>query len=658
MPFPSFDSLRSLFGKSKDPFDAFSEHLLKNPPPSGMTSAVELAEAEGDEALMAAGYTPPEPVAPRTGPRPSASLGHDPDEALTAFRDRFAPGSRGAGSAATGRGRSALIGSAEEVEVQAAQAAEAEEYGLVRTLFGGWGEAAEAVLENIKTGASQVAEFTGLSGAVEDVGDAVKSAFSAGDTVAEAAARTRATTEAIKGAGGAKAYFEGGAGAGLDAPAMPGTEVSPMPSGGGFLGQEVRTEVQMQYTTLVENLHDMPEFDGFDYSSLADAEDEIETLERMQQMLKGGETPYGTPGDFPGETSFETPGVTPGETQLTMWETPGADLPGGEDFSLIAKRGDAGLGGAEGSNWVQRVKTSFKSSETGAMEARAFHDFAGKVADPEYTRQSVLVFHDIEDNIQFPELPTMNEQLKMRGQLDPDFFDDWMSSRAALVDDELTEQSVGLGQKELYREVAKDVDKAMVRSGAAQATMSRTVQKATSSLTSGTNPRALGQTLVADVLGDADWNSGAEMAFMGARRQLETVAKMDPGTFTPEGVDEITGGGMVAQEVTAVDPAPGWSGRVLDPFEDPPGAGEPSYSSEPSASELTEEEPSFSTSADSDELSLSASSAREDAWAPYGRGATYGDLPDLGKIPDTFSQESLVGSAAPVPVTCTGEEDH
>merc|ERR1712034_78976 len=122
-------------------------------------------EAPGDVELMEAGYQPPAPAPPRTGPRPSASLGHDPDPSFTQFRETTAPGSRGAGSAATGRGRSALIGSTEEAEFQAAQAE-------MTSIFGGWGEAAEAVLEKVRSGASQVAEYTGLTGAVEDVGDA------------------------------------------------------------------------------------------------------------------------------------------------------------------------------------------------------------------------------------------------------------------------------------------------------------------------------------------------------------------------------------------------------------------------------------------------------------------------------------------------------
>ena len=64
-----------LFGETKPEWD---EPLLG----PRMTTHEELLEmAEGDVELMEAGYKPPPPPAKTTGPRASASLGHQPEGA-------------------------------------------------------------------------------------------------------------------------------------------------------------------------------------------------------------------------------------------------------------------------------------------------------------------------------------------------------------------------------------------------------------------------------------------------------------------------------------------------------------------------------------------------------------------------------------------------
>ena len=134
------------------------------------------------------------------------------------------------------------------------------------------------------------------------------------------------------------------------------------------------------------------------------------------------------------------------------------------------------------------------------IELQALSKFAKSASTDQYAEMAKIVIDDLNTYEEFgPELPTPNELMVMSEKLDLEFYDKWVVGREAQFYGEGTFETSGLGKPVLFKRAAKAIDRAFAKIGAHGVTASRPVVTPGETMITGTNPRALTQTLVADM---------------------------------------------------------------------------------------------------------------------------------------------------------------
>ena len=448
-------------------------------------------------------------------------------------------------------------------------------------VLGGWKQAAQEVIEmNKELLQEYIPSATTVKDAYNAAFDPATQKIVSGGTpeVQQAISEARTIRDEIKAAGGAKAYFaakdDGGAAlaefqrvqqielsetervAGMStAPDVPQMPDAPPVS-------KTLAEMDAEWKELVKDAHDDPAFDGFDWSptDIADAELELEDAEEVLEQMAFDLEMQDVVGDVqaagetreafmarvtgrPAPEGVKAPWVAKIEKALTPDEFHGVNSPQAHR-NMMDHDPDMSMG-----EYVEYRRIEFPSDavveDQPALEMAVIRDFAEEAVQDQYLEMAKIVDDDLALNAEFgAELPSQHELLTMDERLDSKFFNKWVVARESqyysegIYGEGVEMQTIGLGKPQLFKNVAKSADRAFTRMNAHGITASRPVITPGDNMFTGGNPRALTQTLVADIqmeeLGVTDF--AALQQVVGPKvpvLQEMQIGDLEPAQLTP-----------------------------------------------------------------------------------------------------------------------------